>query len=292
MRLPRTGVTLALILLTVGMSTATVHGDAGTGEDAGDSPAQATLLPQQGSYDGMLVPPGDADWYELIATGDQPRCYQAMVGGGAVAEVTLSLDTDLADATARPVGPGLVLDLGLAAPSSDHVLLGLDPQGLQVPTGDPSSGGPYRFDLQVLGLDEVGAGDAGTGSDAGASVDSAANVTSPCFGGHVGAVGDHLDVYTFTIGDGEHLTASLAQGDDPRVVRAALISPSGDNVTQLEPGQIEEITTDEAGTWSLTVWTVTADEADLSVTYLAGLTINGPEPPPCRPGCVELFEVA
>lgn len=286
MTLRRIGVMMALVVVTVGIGSAVPLGDAGTGKDAGDRPGQATELSDEGTYDGVLVPPGDADWYTLTSSKDRPRCYQAMVGGGALADVILSLDPGLVDATTRPIAPGLTLDLGIAAPAASQVFLGLEPRETPAPSDQaPSSSGPYRFDLQTLDLDALGPGDGGTGVDAGAEMSDAINVTSPCFGGHVGKSGDHRDTYTFTIGEDEQLTASLTQSDDERVIKAALLSPSGDNETHLTSGEITELTTDEAGTWALSLWTSPSDQADISVDYLVGLTINGPEPPPCRPTC-------
>lgn len=292
MRLRRIGVVMALVLITVGIGSAVPIGDAGTGEDAGDSPGQATELSDEGTYDGILVPPGDADWYTLTSSKDRPRCYQAMVGGGVLAEVTLSLDPSLVDATTRPIAPGLALDLGLAAPATSQVFLGFEPRETPAPSDEaPSSSGPYRFDLQTLELGSLEPGDdAGSGMDAGPTPDDAINVTSACFGGHVGKTGDHADTYAFTIGGDERLTVSLTQSDDERVIKAALLSPRGDNETQLTSGEITEVTTDEAGTWALKLWTSPSDNADMGVDYLVGLTINGPEPPPCRPGCATFVE--
>lgn len=277
---------VALVLVTAGVGSAVPIGDAGTGQDAGDSPGHATELPDEGTYDGILVPPGDADWYRLSSSKDRPRCYQAMVGGGVLADVTLALRPGLVDATTRPIAPGLTLDLGLAAPATSQVFLGLEPRGSPAPSDqERSSSGLYRFDLQTLELDALGPGDGGTGTDAGSTAADATDVTSPCVGGHVGKTGDHLDTYAFTIGEDERLTVSLTQSDDERVIKAALLSPSGDNETQLISGEITELTTDEAGTWTLSLWTSPSENADIEVDYLVGLTINGPEPPPCKPTC-------
>lgn len=280
---------VGILLLTTAVASAgslvPLHDDAGSGGDAGDTPGDATELSDPGTYEGMLFPIGDADWYVLDSPFDRAICYQAIVGGQVSASVTLSLTEGLQPAVERPISPGLQLDLGLAAPTTSRVFLGLEPgPGGSELSPIASSFGPYRFDLQMLTFDDLGPGDAGTGEDAGDEPSDASPVPAPCFSADLGSEGDDRDVFLFEAEEDEHVALSLAQASTGPV-RLSLISPSNETKAQVEDGGFTDVTLDETGQW-LVVAELAEQETSLTgFDYMVGLTVNGPEPPPCKPTC-------
>lgn len=280
---------VGVLLLTTAVASAgslvPLQDDASSGGDAGDAPANATELSGPGTYEGMLFPVADADWYVLDSPFDRALCYQAMVGGQVSANVTLSLTEGLQPAVQRPISPGLQLDLGLAAPTTAQVFLGLE-------AGPAGSGlspialglGTYRFDLQTLTLDDLGPGDAGTGADAGHETSDAVPVPAPCFSGDLGSDGDDRDVFLFEAEQDEHVALSLAQAATGPV-RLSLVSPSNEIKAQVEEGGFTDVPLDETGQWLVVAEVTEGETSTTSFDYMVGLTINGPEPPPCKPTC-------
>lgn len=281
---------IGVLLLTTAFASAgslvPLQDDAGSGGDAGDTPGTATELPDEGTYEGMLFPIGDADWFVLSTPLDRAICYQSIVGGQTSANVTLSLTEGLQPAVQRPILPGLELDLGLAAPTTSQVFLGLEPgPGGSAVSEMALSFGTYRFELQMLTFDDLGSGDGGTGGDAGDEASGAVQVPAPCFSGDLGSEGDDRDVFSFEAEEDEHVALSLAQASTAPT-RLSLISPSNETKAQIENGGFADVTLDETGQWLVVADLAEDEESSLTeFDYMVGLTINGPEPPPCRPTC-------
>lgn len=285
----RSQVVLAVILAVAALASAGpvpgIHGDAGTPGDAGDSPAEATELPSSGTYNGTLAPPGDADWYVLKSPVDRSLCYQAVIDGQAYANATLSLTQGLAPAVTRPILPAHVLDLGIAAPTTSKVFLGLTPtQAVHDQGSAETSLGSYRFDLQAFRHDDLGPGDAGTGQDAGEAPATGIAVEDPCIGGDLEPEVDTADTFTFQAEEGELVAISLAQAASAPI-RLSLVSPSGDTRATIQEGGFADVALDETGIWSVQASLFGTTDQQLEIDYMIGLTVNGPEPPPCRPGC-------
>lgn len=276
---------LIVVLISVFLATAgaTPPGldDPGEGDDAGDSPGDATVLDAEGTYNGTLVPPGDADWYKLETTSAQdpgPVCSKAIVEGNVHADVTLSSTLGLNPAVTRPIEPGLRLDLGLSVPTT-QVYLGLEPS--QEATPAPASGGTYQFDLLTVEPGDTD-GDAGTGDDAGEDPATGIATEGPCIDGTLSDETDS-DVYVFDGIQGEHVALSLSDATS-QAVFVNLTAPSGALVSQVDPGGFTDVSLNETGQWI--VRTDLPHETDATGSdYLVGLTVNGPEPRPCEPSC-------
>lgn len=281
-------VLIVLLLLTVSAVPAAsdlpIHDDAGTGQDAGDDPSNATVLPAGGTYNGTLLPAGDTDWYEVPTPGDAAVCYQASIRGEALASGKLALAEALDPVVVRDTKPGYVLDLGLAGPNPGQVLFGLAPVG-ELDAAD--SAGAYIFTLEALGAEDLGPGDGGSGHDAGEEPGEAVVTDGPCLAGTFENGKDERDRYSFDGVEGESVALSLA----PTALvpmRLSLVSPSGQTETEIRYGGFTDVTLDETGSWVLDVELLDyrGDDAPTQPAYLVGLTINGPDPPPCKPSCM------
>lgn len=276
---------LALVLLTTSVASVGSGlpdaGDPGPGLDAGNSPGDATPLPEGGVYNGTLLPPVDADWFLLDTTSQDAVCYQALIGGDVRADVTLSLDENLENSSERPIGPEMILDLGIATTMHSQVFLGLEPR--TDPELPEASAGLYRFDLRAVEADDLGPEDAGTGEDAGRDQASAIQTEGPCIAGQLSG-DDDVDNYTFNLSEGERLTFSLALPSSAPISLTA-VSPSGQE-TKLNESGVETLVADQTGSWLLEVSaTSNPDEINTPTDYMVGLTVNGPNEPPCKPGC-------
>lgn len=284
---PRSLSVVVLLLVSVTAAGASLpgSGDAGTGSDAGDDPGNATTLSGPGTYNGTLSPPGDADWYVLEQTPGTPVCFQATVEGAVHADGVLSPTEGLAPAVRRPAKPAHVLDLGVTTPSSTQVYLGLAPPAN--PSQAETSVGWYSFEIRAVTPGLPGAGDGGQEGDAGPDRSSAVETEGPCVAGSLSGGTDEADAYAFEADEGEHVALSLAQAASGPV-RVSLVSPSGDEVAAVRDGGFADVELAETGEWLVRAELV--GDATTKTTdddYLVGLTVNGPEPPPCNPGCVE-----
>lgn len=259
--------------------------DAGTGADAGDTPENATVLPEAGNYSGILWPPGDADWYELSPPPTRSACFAAKIGGEATATGILTRNVELNPAVDRPVEPTKVLDLGLSSPGASPVLLGLVPN--ETPAG-PVSVGTYEFELTVVTADQPGPGpgpgDAGTDRDAGGDAPSGIPTEGPCLSGTLDSDTDPRDVYLFSAKEDDRVALSLAQAAIAPA-RLTLVSPAEGEIAEIRDGEFTDVQLNATGQYQV-VAELVGRPAMLEVDYLVGLTINGPEPPPCRPTCL------
>lgn len=273
-----------VVLLTLSVATAGAAlppiGDPGPEPDAADDPGNATTLPGPGTYEGTLLPAGDADWYRLSTQRLDPLCSEAIVRGNAHAEVTLSTTIGLEPGVTRPLEPAHTLDLGRSTPSTRHVLLGLEPSQRLSPAA--TSGGHYEFSIRTLELGDTD-GDAGTGGDAGATPADGIATEGPCIDGTLSSPTDS-DVYVFQATEGEHVALSLADANRDGVF-VNLTAPSGALLAQVGVGELRDVSLNETGQWLIRVDLPGRTPAQ-TAAYLAGLTVNGPEPQPCKPTCV------
>ncbi len=292
-------ITALLLVTSVGVAIADgPHDDAGSGQDAGDTPEDALELPDIGVYQGNLTPPDDADWYTLKAghistfpnpspDRDIPACMELGVRSQAAANVTLLLRNGTDRSIEAPVFESQDLRLGIAAPHLRSTFIGLEPRD-----GLPSFGS-YTLDLAAFGPPDKDDGDAGFGRDVGGTPETAADLPGPCLPG-VLQKGD-ADAYNFEANAGDGLVLSLVHPIGPDF-DTILIAPDGTqrNLT-LQDGDLETVALDQDGTWTLQ-FVSTGGNTSL---YLAGVSIIGDcstgclmeqveeEPKPCRPGCME-----
>lgn len=233
------------------------------------------MLPSEGTYDGAITT-ADDDWYRLDIEEDHTVCLRVIVHGDIASTITLSPNSQLDPAVSRNMEPGQVLDVAIAVEPTDTAFLGIEAASL-LDSGD------YTFDLQAFTVFELPWDEGGDG-DAGDSPSEATPLPRICQAGYLSPKrGDTADVYSFQIGEGKHLGLSLIQvGSTP--LELELISPAGEVVTSISDGSFEDVTIDQAGTWYLSFQTASSDDP---VAYIGGITINGPEPPPCRPTCID-----
>lgn len=268
-------IAVGMLVLLIGTASPPSIADPGADQDAGDSPEEATVLPEEGTYNGTITTLDD-DWYRLDIEEDHTVCLRVVLEGDIASTITLSPNSQLDPAVSRDMAPGKVLDMAMAIEPTDTAFLGIEASSL-LDTGD------YTFDLQAFTVFELPWDEGGDG-DAGDSPSDATPLPGICQVGHLSPKqGDTADVYSFEIGEDEHLGLSLIQvGASP--VELELISPVGEVVTSITDGAFEDVTIDQAGTWYLSFQTSSTDDP---VAYIGGITINGPEPPPCKPTCLD-----
>ncbi len=273
----RRAIAAGLLLLLLGAAPPLTVADPGAIGDAGGSPSQATPLAAEGSYNGTIST-ADNDWYRLDIDDDRTVCLRVLVSGDIASHVTLSPSVDLEPSVTRQMEAGKVLDLAMAVEPTDTAFVGLEAANL-LDSGD------YTFEIQAFTLSELPWQETDTG-DAGDDPSQATPLPRICQPGHLSPRSqDTADVYSFQIGEDKHLGLSLVQvGDTP--LELALISPAGEVVEAVTNGSFEDVTIEEAGTWYLSFQTSSSSSDDW-IGYIGGITINGPEPPPCRPGCLE-----
>lgn len=280
-----------VVLLTISVSAAGTPlpslGDAGTGSDAGDSPANATPLDGPGTYDGILTPPGDADWYMLERSTKEPVCYSALLKGAVHADVVLSLTQALTPSVERLILPAHELGLGITAPSTSSVYLGL--QAREEGATDTNSVGPYRFELATLTIDQSSTSDGDTDGDAGSNKGTAIAIEGPCISGSLSGDTDETDTYAFEAEEGDHVALSLAQ-PSMAPARLALVSPSGEELAAVSNGGFADVEINETGEWLVKAELTDEATATTDADYMIGLTVNGPEPRPCKPSCFSSME--
>lgn len=270
---------LAALLLVAPVILATSANDAGTGADAGNTPATALALPGTGTFHGRVDTASDDDWYSLSNPTTDPVCVSTTAGSNAHKDVRLR-DGPSGLETVRRVDPDHNLSLGLARHDMPTTFLGFD--------DDNGAAGKYVFTMARLLPSAVDGGDGGTTQDAGSSVNTSIPVPGPCFGGTLQASGgilDKRDTYRFDGEAGEPITLSLAITTNAPVT-LALTSPSGETILTLATGAVEEVNLTETGVWSLGLSIPLSSTDVVSTTYLVGLT-DGPNPNPCRPTCLE-----
>ncbi|MGQ0536817.1 MAG: hypothetical protein ACT4PT_12195 [Methanobacteriota archaeon] len=278
---------LILVLVAPTAFSSTGADDAGTGEDASPSASSATRLPAPGTYQANLTPAAsDRDWFRI----DHPSsgvigCAMTTVQGVIVADVTLRTTpvNENRQAT-RNIMQTNAIPLALATPDLGNVWLGVEATD-SVPL--PGSGS-YQFALLRTEISQIGAPDAGTGRDAGASPMGAIVAPSLCFGGRLSpATGDTADTYSLDGVQGDLVVFSIAHKSE-RPVRLELIDPSGTVVASTTMREVAQFRLEQTGTWFVRP-TETSGEGGDYIVGLSAVAEDGPSPNPCRPGCIPLI---
>ena len=280
--------------------------DAGSGQDAGDAPFNALLIPgARRTWNANLTPPGlDADWYRLGASS--AFCAVASVTTSAEGSLTLAASPDRDPAVDRAASPHKATRLVLAAPAGHAPFLGIEPapslmaagSGVGNPTPSP---GRYAFSLASLTPHELDPEGDGERPDAGATSSTAAPLPPECAAGRLdGAAGDVEDRYYFDVTEPREVTLSFAvAAGDP--AEARVLTPSGATYATLASGGAAHVWASEPGRWSVavTVPGATAGPARLAAlaplvavpttltsSYLLGTTDGPGDREPCRPSCL------
>ena len=289
----------AAVLLLVSLSVDASHlrpNDAGTGADAGNSEAQATLLPGFGTFSGALDPPTDADWYRILTTDAKNRvlCTEATAHGEILGLMTLKAISSTGTKTVRSVLADSRPARGAVALNTDQsVVIGIEPFG-------PSTSymgaafGHYSFNTRAITLLDLSSGDGGTNRDAGATTATAIPVQPGCVGGRInmavpGRGRDVEDRYTFESVAGHAIALSLV--NEPLAlarsqIEMRLIAPDGRPVVTVSPSELKVVDLQLSGTWTLQV--VPTGDPPVNQTpaaYVIGLMDEGPDTQPCRPAC-------
>lgn len=272
--------------------------DAASGQDAGDSPANALLLTgAQRKWSANLTPPGsDTDWYRLGASG--AFCAVGEATSTATGQLVLTSDPARTAATQTTAEPHRASRLVLAAPSGAPYL-GLEPATMfsLVEGRARPSPGHYSFSLSAASYADLDPQRDGESPEAGSTPATAAPLADGCSAGRLGA-GDVDDRYHLDVTDGAELTLSfaVASGD---AASARVYSPTGVLVHTVASGGTANLWLDQPGRWSVVVSNdggralpaglalalAPALASDVIETeYLLGV-IGPPDPEPCRPSC-------
>lgn len=294
--MPRTSRPLAAILVALVIApVAGAHwqNDAGSGDDAPNSPAHALAL-AYGSYTGYLG--NSQDWYAFPASAE-PVCLVATSGGYADSLAELRVDTGTT--TLALEGDGNAADGALAVPASVATRFGLMPQ-LNDEEEEPSRPGTYFFSVNGYTRADLGEGDAGTGGDVGNSAAEAATLTRPCATGTFQPGLDPRDVYAVDAEAGDTVRLSFVQVTPEGTAYLWLVDPDGTLVGNVANGAAQRFTLDQTGRYTAVV---AGSDPDSVVPVALGMGTTGgvldpityllaldedPRPPGsgCRPACL------
>lgn len=277
--------------------------DAGSGQDAGNTPLQALLVPSvQRTFTGNLTPAGtDTDWYRHETTA--ATCTQAQATTSIATQLTIANDAQRNHTTSRGAPARQAVALALATPAGQTPFFGVEP-GLTSPalvTTVDTSGG-YTFSFQSFGLSDLDPRGLGEVPEAGATRATAVVVPGPCFAGRLASsVGDTVDQFYFDVSAPQDITLSFAIATTG-ASHVRLIDPAGTLRATLATGDATTTYASGAGRWYLVVerpTTVTLEagapisllhtaipssSATSDTDYLIGLTLDGGTNP-CRPAC-------
>lgn len=279
--------------------------DAGSGQDAGDTPDLALRVDgARHAWSANLTPPGsDADWYSRDATS--AFCAVGSATTNAPGLLTLASDELRQNAARLAVAPHDATSLALAAPAGRRPYLGLEPLSLVQTyggsTGGPPSPGRYTFELATLTLADLDPEGDGETPEAGATAATSAPLPEACAAGQLGTTAADLeDRYHFDINGPVEMTFSFALAGGA-AAQAIIVSPTGATRATLASGDAVSVWTDEPGRWTLVVayesgalapalglalppLPTTAPSTATLTDYLLAITA-GPDPEPCRPTC-------
>lgn len=277
--------------------------DAGSGQDAGDTPAQAILVPNAARvFTANLTPPGtDADWYRHALTGAFCTVAQATPTSAGLA--TLASDASGGAAVSRNLEPHRVLTVALAAPAGRAPHFGVQPasfmSALETRDSTPDPG-RYTFGLRSFGLADLDPEGDGEGTDAANGPGAARALSGPCHAGRLGQ-GDQ-DWYALDVASPRELTISLAVAGSGDPV-AALVAPDGSVRLSVSSGGAATAWAGETGRWHVVVshapraapapgglalaLPLASTGAALVETadYILGTTDGPGDTNPCRPSC-------
>jgi len=278
--------------------------DAGSGQDAGDSPDAALVVGgARRTWSANLTPPGtDADWYRRDVAS--AFCAVASATTNSPGEIILASDPARETAVRAPVDPPTPTTHALAAPSGRMPFFGLEPMSLVQTYGSTSSGPPspgrYTFEFSTRSHAELDPEGDGESPEAGATAATSAPLSAGCAAGRLqSSAGDIEDRYHVDITQAIEMTFSfaIASGAPADVT---VLSPSGATRATLSTGETATVWLSEPGRWTivvayegaaivpargLAIHALLPDAPATTVTeYLLGTT-GGPDPEPCRPTC-------
>lgn len=260
-------------------------GDAGTGADAGGSPAEA-LPVGYGSFGGYIASRSDADWFSAPGASGL-ACVEGAV---TPLENPLLATVGLAQGNATrarsfPVGVGATQAFGVAGSGSSAALLGLRAWDGNEGEGVPSRPGPYAFAWRQVGVAPAEEQDAWSGRDAPSSPAGAPEVGSGCVPGRLDPLsalgGDDADAYRLFARAGERITFSLAAPADAPVA-LTLVDEAGEALTPaIGANGMSTYAVPSDGSYSLLA-TRSALLDVKNIEYLIGVVVG---PPGCKPNC-------
>lgn len=267
-------------------------GDAGSGGDASDARSAPTRLPGTGQFDGALDSESDVDWFGLSPDSTNV-CVEAQASGSATTQVTLDLPGLSTIQTKAHKGQDKSVDVALAGAGASDIRFGFTNANDKA-----RAPGDWSFALETFTASELlSDGDAGSGSDAGDTIATASGIDQGCSGGTL-SDGDTADLYQVDADKGETITLSLADLSGSGDLQLDLIDGSGSTLMTVGHNEVGSYTFDADGAYYLKVHapddsSITQSSAlelqsDLSSVESEDdytLSIDGPEPRPCDPGC-------
>lgn len=275
--------------------------DAGSGQDAGDTPAQALLIPSgTRTFAGNLSPAGqDADWYRHSTSS--AFCALADATLSTAGQLTIAADVHRAYSASRSVQPQTPLTLALAAPAGLTPYLGIEPGPSMTKEGGGSSPGRYSFKFQSFSMSDLDPDANGEVPEAGATSATAVALPGACSAGRLSST-DTTDRFYYDITEPREIWLSLAVASGDGNIQLTFVSPSGAAATTIPSGQSGEVYASETGRWNvvitrsststpassaatLPILGALSSSSDLSTTgtdYILALS-EGPDP--CRPSC-------
>lgn len=249
-----------------GLGAVTGDGTSTTGGDAGDTLLEAASLPGSGSYDGLLDSADDVDWYEAPA-GSGMRCVSLDATPDHQALASLRIGGAGIDMS---VAGGTTATGTLAVKDVASIYSGFDNEYENLLEG---SDNPYLFTLEDVASDELGAGDGGTGTDAGSDPATALSFTGACVRGQLGK-GDVRDSYAMSGSQGDQVVFSIVSTGN-RDVNFTLVDPAGAVALTGATGDTVGTTLTSTGTWTIELSAVNDGQL---LDYMVGQ---------CRPHCLE-----
>lgn len=237
--------------------------DAGTGADAPDAPESALLI-AEGTHIGRANSPKDADWYRL-SDFTELSCIEVVGAGNTRSDMHLAngaydFVVGLPEAQA--------VELAIASSGGARALVGFTPT--PNPAGnEPSRPGLYGFDVQRWIPADLGPGDAATGGDAGGHTQTAIPLDKDCTAGTLSPrAGDAVDAYSFEGVGGDIIGLSFA-GVAEAPLFLSLLSPSREELLQLEAGETNLVVLPQTGVYYLGV----TESGDASSVFASGVQI-------------------
>lgn len=273
MAAPRLSIVLVAVLATPfawALPAPGVLDDAGSGQDAGDSPSSAMAV-GYGSYGGNLTP-GDIDWFSF-PSATAPACMDVSVLTGHAMRV--GLQTGTGGSLVGGLTDGLFATTLAVEPSS--LALGI------LPDEDPwdkASVGPYLFD--VLVAVPAARGDTRQ-NDAPTQLNRSLPAPASCFRGvfHGSVSEGDTDVWSFTGERGHRIVYSFAAETRLASGLAVLTQDGTPLGPSVKTGELAEAVLPYNGTYYLRAHGFAPSSAE---NYTVAF-VTGPEPTGCRPYC-------
>ena len=288
---------------TAGALPGASQNDAGSGQDAGDTPASAILVGSaRRAYVANLTPPGmDADWYRHAV--DEAFCSVADATTSSSGVLTVSADAGGRVSASRFVEPHRSARLALAAPAGHTPFLGFEPTALRAAIEGDATGrdpGRYTFNFQSFRLADLDPEADGESPEAGAFPAASVPLPGECLAGRVSSPADAEDAFHLDVAGSRVLTVSFALAG-PGDARLDVLSPTGALRASLASGEAADVWADEPGRWHLVVRApapapalaplglaaLPTGQTTTTVDYLVGVTDGPGSSNPCRPSCQE-----